>query len=245
MIKRIFILCTLLLATAYLILAVTTFNSKPADQVCKGMELTVKDSIDYGFVTDKEVKEILKKGKIYPEGKQLSSINVRQLEEFLSNHPFIENAECYLTSGGKVAIDIYQRVPVMRVMSSNGNNYYLDNAGKIMTAAGKSIHVVVATGFIDRKFAQTELYPLGKFLQSDKFWESQIEQINVTPKQELELVPRVGEHILFFGKPGNYKEKFSKLRTFYQSALNRVGWNKYERISIEFNNQIICTKKEK
>lgn len=94
------------------------------------MELTVKDSIDYGFVTDKEVKEILKKGKIYPEGKQLSSINVRQLEEFLSNHPFIENAECYLTSGGKVAIDIYQRVPVMRVMSSNGNNYYLDNAGK-------------------------------------------------------------------------------------------------------------------
>ena len=63
MIKRIFILCTLLLATAYLILAVTTFNSKPADQVCKGMELTVKDSIDYGFVTDKEVKEILKKGK--------------------------------------------------------------------------------------------------------------------------------------------------------------------------------------
>lgn len=31
MIKRIFILCTLLLATAYLILAVTTFNSKPAD----------------------------------------------------------------------------------------------------------------------------------------------------------------------------------------------------------------------
>ena len=147
--------------------------------------------------------------------------------------------------GGKVAIDIYQRVPVMRVMSSNGNNYYLDNAGKIMTAAGKSIHVVVATGFIDRKFAQTELYPLGKFLQSDKFWESQIEQINVTPKQELELVPRVGEHILFLGKPGNYKEKFSKLRTFYQSALNRVGWNKYERISIEFNNQIICTKKEK
>ena len=41
------------------------------------------------------------------------------------------------------------------------------------------------------------------------------------------------------------KEKFRKLRTYYQSAQNREGWNKYERISIEFNNQIICTKKEK
>ena len=46
MIKRIFILCTLLLATAYLILAVTTFNSKPADQVCKGME-----SVSYTHLT--------------------------------------------------------------------------------------------------------------------------------------------------------------------------------------------------
>ena len=75
MIKRIFILCTLLLATAYLILAVTTFNSKPADQVCKGMELTVKDSIDYGFVTDKEVKRynsetVVEGKKFYDEKKR-------------------------------------------------------------------------------------------------------------------------------------------------------------------------------
>lgn len=245
MIKRILILCILLLVTAYLVLAVTTFNSQPADQVCKGMELTVKDSVDYGFVTQKEVKDILKKKKLNPEGKLLSAVNVRQLEEVLSRHPFIGNAECYLTSGGKVAIDIYQRVPVMRIMSSNGDDYYIDNDGKIMKAPGKAVHVAVATGFIDQKFAQSELYLLGKYLQSDKFWESQIEQIHVSPKQELELVPRVGDHILFLGKPGDYKEKFSKLQTFYKSALNRVGWNKYERISIEFNNQIICTKKEK
>lgn len=42
MIKKILILLFLLLITAYLIVAVTAFNTKPADQVCKGMEL-----IDY------------------------------------------------------------------------------------------------------------------------------------------------------------------------------------------------------
>ncbi|HJC97601.1 MAG TPA: cell division protein FtsQ, partial [Candidatus Phocaeicola merdavium] len=31
----------------------------------------------------------------------------------------------------------------------------------------------------------------------------------------------------------------------YEKVLSQVGWNKYERISVEFNNQIICTKKEK
>lgn len=245
MIKKILILCILLLVTAYLAVAVTAFNDKPDKQVCKGMELTVKDSVDYGFITQKEIKSILKKNGILPDGKKLGKINVRQLERTLIRHPFIDNAECYLTSGGKVSVNIYQRIPVVRVMSSNGEDYYVDNKGKIMVSPGKPVHVAVATGYIDRKFAQNELYELGLYLQGNDFWKSQIEQINVTPNKELELIPRVGDHVLFLGKPGDYKEKFTKLQTFYKEALNQVGWNKYKRISVEFNNQIICTKKEK
>ncbi|WP_300725612.1 cell division protein FtsQ [uncultured Bacteroides sp.] len=245
MTKKILILCVLVLIAAYLVIAATAFNNKPAEQVCKGMELTVKDSVDYGFITQDEVRSILKGSKILPIGKRLGDINVRQLENVLSKHPFIGNAECYLTSGGKIAINIYQRIPVIRIMSDNGDDYYLDNNGVIMKAPGKAVHVAVATGNFDRKFAQTELFPLGKFLQDDKFWNAQIEQVHVTSTKELELIPRVGNHILFLGKPGDYNEKFTKLQTFYKEALNQVGWNKYERISVEFNNQIICTKKAK
>lgn len=245
MIKRIFILCILLLIAVYLVMSATVLNSEPTQRACKGMELSIKDSIDYGFITPDEIKGILKQNQLLPEGKELCTINVRRIEEALSKHPFIGQAECYLTSGGKVAIDLYQRVPMLRIISNNGDNYYLDSRGEIMTAPGRPVHVAVATGFIDRKFAQEELYPLAKFLQENEFWKAQIEQINVTAKQELELVPRVGKHILFLGKAGDYNEKFSKLQAFYKEALNQVGWNKYERISIEFTNQIICTKKEK
>lgn len=244
MIKRILILCILLAVTAYLIVAVTVFNRKPENQVCKGMELVVKDSIDYGFITETEVKNLLKQKNLYPEKKRIGTINVRLLEETLSRHPFISKAECYLTSGGKGGIEVYQRIPILRIMSSNGDNYYIDQSGKIMSAAGKSVHVAVATGFIDRKFAQNELYQLGLYLQQNPFWKAQVEQINVTPRKELEIVPRVGDHILFLGKATDFEEKFSKLQTFYSKVLNRIGWNKYERISIEFNNQIIGTKKE-
>lgn len=245
MMKRIFILCILLLIAAYLVISATVLNSEPTQRVCKGVELSIKDSIDYGFITPHEISEILKRHKLSPEGKKAGSINIRQIEEVLTRHPFIGEAECYLTSGGKVAINLYQRVPVIRIMSNGGDNYYIDSKGEIMNTPGRPVHVAIATGFIDRKFAQKELYPLGKFLQENKFWEAQIEQINVTAKQELELVPRVGKHILFLGKAGDYNEKFSKLQTFYKEALNQVGWNKYERISIEFTNQVICTKKEK
>ena len=245
MLKRILLSAVFLLVTAYLVLAVTVFNGPPGQRECEGVELTIKDSFDYGFVSSSEVQALLKRKGLLPLKKRQEDINVRLLEEELDTHPFVKKAECYLTSGGNVAIDIYQRIPVLRVMSANGDDYYLDNEGKILAAPGRSVHVAVATGSIDKPFAQTRLYELGTYLQSHPFWEAQVEQIHVTPRKELELIPRVGNHVLFLGKPDNYSEKFAKLQAFYEKALNQVGWNKYSRISVEFTNQIICTKKEK
>ena len=87
MIKKILILLFLLLITAYLIVAVTAFNTKPADQVCKGMELIIKDSIDHGFISQKEVLRLLNGKKLSPVGKKMGDINTRLLEEELSQHP--------------------------------------------------------------------------------------------------------------------------------------------------------------
>lgn len=245
MIKRIFILLFLLLITAYLIVAVTVFNTKPADQTCKGMELIINDSIDHGFITQKEVLRLLNSKKLSPIGKKMGDINTRLLEDELSKHPLIENVECYRTPGRKIGIEVTQRLPLLRVMAANGDNYYIDSKGKVMPIPNSLAHVAVVTGSVDRDFATKELYKLGIFLQNHPLWEAQIEQINVTPAKELELVPRVGEHIIFLGKPGDYEEKFERLKIFYKKGLNQVGWNKYSRISLEFSNQIICTKKEK
>ena len=244
MIKRILILCILVAVSIYLIVAVTIFNRKPENQVCKGMELVVKDSVDYGFITEAEVTKLLKQKNLYPEKKRIGTINVRQLEEVLSQHPFISRAECYLTSGGKVGIEIYQRIPLLRIMSSNGDNYYIDHSGKIMNATGKPIHVAVATGFIDRKFAQQELYELGLYLQRNPFLESPSGTDQCNPEKRTGNCSPSRRPYSFLGKATDFEEKFSKLQTFYSKVLNRIGWNKYERISIEFNNQIIGTKKE-
>lgn len=243
--KRILILIALIATSVYLVLAVTVFNAKPSDRECNGIELEIKDNTDLGFITIKDIETSLKQKKILPTGKNLENIDTRNIENFLEKSSFIKNAECYVTAGGKVKIDLYQRIPMMRIMSSNGDNYYIDNEGKIMKVTGKAVRVTVATGYIDRKFAQEKLFELAKFLKSNYFWDSQIEQVNVTTKQEIELIPRVGDHVLFLGKPEMYDIKFRKLKAFYKEGLNKVGWNKYERISVEFNNQIICTKKER
>ena len=89
-----------------------------------------------------------------------------------------------------------------------------------------------------------DLYKFGVFLQNNKFWDAQIEQINVLPNHGIELVPRVGDHLIYLGKIENFENKLHRLKIFYEKGLNQVGWNKYSRINLEFGNQIICTKRE-
>lgn len=245
MIRKILILLTLLLICAYLIAALTVLNSKPQGAVCQGVECIIKDSIQSAFINSQEVENILKSNKLYPKGKEIDSVVCRKIETCLQEDPRIENAECYKSPTNRICIEIVQRLPILRIMSSNGERYYVDSKGKVMPETRCPAYLPIATGNIDKNMACKELYELGLFLQKDKFWNAQIQQINVTPEKELELVPRVGNHIVFLGKSEQTEQKLSRLKAFYEKALNKVGWNKYSRISLEFNNQIICTKKEK
>lgn len=244
MIKKIFFSLTVVLIVAYLGLSITAFNVQPANVVCNDLELIIKDSINAGFVTKKEVTSILRKDELYPVGKPMENILCKAMEEVLEKHPLIDEVECYKMPNGKVAVEVTQRVPLLRIMNNKGENYYIDNKGGIMPPESKCVaHLAIATGNVGKEFATNELYAFAQYLRKNKFWNAQIEQINVLSSKELELVPRVGDHIIFLGKIDNYENKLSRLKEFYSKGLNKVGWNKYERINLEFNNQIICTKR--
>jgi cell division protein FtsQ len=58
------------------------------------------------------------------------------------------------------------------------------------------------------------------------------------------MVPRVGNHIIEFGEAENIEEKLDKLYTFYLNGMNKIGWNKYSKLNIEFGNKVICTQRK-
>ena len=79
----------------------------------------------------------------------------------------------------------------------------------------------------------------------DKFWKNQIVQLNILNDGSVEIVPRVGNHIAYLGQPVGISKKLDRLRKFYRYGLSQAGWNKYSRISVEFDNQIICKRRPK
>lgn len=84
-----------MLVIAYLVVAVTAFNRKPASQVCQDVELVIKDTVYAGFITKKEVATLLEKKGISPIGKDLERVRTKTLERELAKHPLIDQVECY------------------------------------------------------------------------------------------------------------------------------------------------------
>ncbi len=229
---------------AYLIIAVTKFSKGENTEACKLVNIEVTDSAQATFISDSEIRRILEKKHLYPEGIPMNRIHLAEIEQALESHQFILEAQCYKTANNTVHIKVSQRLPVMRILSADGSNYFIDRQGKRISFIKFPADVVVATGTITPRYAKKHLAAIGRYLQTDVFWNSQIEQLHVLNDGAIEIIPRVGNHTIRLGAPVKIEQKLERLRLFYIKVLNKVGWNKYDRINMEFGNQIVCTKKE-
>jgi cell division protein FtsQ len=244
MIKRILFILFALLLTSYLVFAVIFLNPKAnAEEKCTHLQVDVVCPSETSYLNETQVKLLLNKANLNPVGKNQTAIDMALIEKALEEDKLIKKAEVYKTINGTVRIKIYQRTPILRVIA--GRDYYIDNEGEIMPVpAHFATYVPVATGNIKEEYAKKQLFPFVLFLQKNEFWSSQIEQINIAPNLDVELIPRVGNHQIILGKIENYEENLDKLKLFYEKGLNKVGWNRYSIINLKYKNQVVCTKRE-
>lgn len=241
----------------YLLCAFTVFN-KPDEtaRVCTKANIVVADESSNGFINANEITKRLKSAGLYPLGKLMRDINAREIEDKLKKSPFVKTAQCYKTEDGEVNVSITQLLPVIRVKAENGDDYYLDDKDCIMPNSLYTSDLIIATGNIPRWFARRYISPLGKAIMGNDMWKNLVVQVNVLPDRSIEIVPRIGDHIVHLGTlpEANSKEKrqelidqfvdrkLTRLEKFYKYGLSQAGWNKYSYIDIEFDNQIICRK---
>lgn len=243
---------------AYLVMAITSWN-KPANTapVCTKVLINIADENENGFLNSAEIKTLLDQKGLYPLSKQIKDINPRQIEQQLTHMPFVNTAQCYTTTDGHVCITVTQRTPIVRVKSFNGDDYYIDDNGGIMPNSQYTSDMMIVTGRVSKIYACRYLSIVAQMLMDNPLWRNQIEQINVLPDKTIELVPRVGDHIINIGslpsvaddrqrkeQVADYVTKqMKRLELFYKHGLSQAGWNKYDYISLEFFNQIVCHRR--
>lgn len=237
-------LVVLLSVIAYLIFAFTNVTQEDDKTRCKEVNVVIVDSSYAGFINADEVKNILLKAGLNPVGKKMEQINSEAIEKTLSKNSFVSLVKCYKTPGGRLNINVSQRLPIMRVKASNGDDYYIDSKGVAMMPENYTADVAVATGSISKRYAARELAVLARYLHDNGFANDLVEQVNVNADKRVDLVPRLGCEIIHLGKidSANLRTQMTNLRVFYDKVLPTVGWTTYREISLEFSNQIVCKK---
>lgn len=179
----------------------------------------------------------------------VKEVNVERLERVLEEDPFIIDAEAYIDAKNRVSIDIVQREPILRVIDNNGLNYYLDKDGfKMPLSSNYSARVLVATGnlpphvpsFRERKQNYLrDVFELAEILRSDEFLSAMIQQVHVSNRGEITLIPMVGKHKIYFGRYRNPEDKLDRLKVYYQRILPMAGFKKHREIDLRYKGQVV------
>ena len=61
----------------------------------------------------------------------------------------------------------------------------------------------------------------------------------------MRLYTRFADHTVLLGDPTDIPDKLWRLRVFYEKGLPETGWNKYQSISVEYENIVIGKRHDK
>jgi cell division protein FtsQ len=222
-------------------------------RTCKQVYVTIEYDNNDVLLVRADIDSIIRRAQGTMIGKSMGWINAERIENAIRMHPYVAKVDIYESNNGDLFVDVKQRAPMLRIITRNQQSIYLDASGNFLPLhPDRPARVLVATGNIDDAFIRKPMIPrslmadlhhLATYISHDQFLNAQMEQIFVTPDQEFELIPKVGNHVILFGNTGNMEEKFKKLFLFYKFGLNKIGWNRYHIINIKFKNQVVCLKR--
>lgn len=209
---------------------------------CENINIIIKDSTQTRFVQTNDIRKILQDEKFNILSRVPSEVDLDTIENRIACHSSVKNCQCYFLANNEMQIDITQRTPIARVMTKS-QNFYIDEEGRIMPASPfYTAHVPVITGYVKEDKIATDLFHIASMIQADSFWEAMIEQINVEANGDYSLIPRAGRQTIELGSAENINVKFKSLKALYLQIFNNNAWDKYNKISLKYDGQVICTR---
>lgn len=217
----------------------------------------LKVKVDYSngmfFVKESEIRNsILSMMNDSLLNKTYREISIAKIEAELQQDPFIKNVEVFSNISGSLIVKIKQKNPVLRVINKEGVSFYIDeNAQTMPLSSNFTARVPVASGNISFRGSEIDtlqntqkeqLFDLVEFIRADPFWKAQTEQIYVNDNNEIELIPKLENHVFLLGDINDLEAKFKRMNIFYKEVLKNQKSDQFKIINVKFKNQIICSK---
>lgn len=188
------------------------------------------------FIDEKNVIDFVKKAN--PSGR-IGDIDIPNLEREIHRFPSVDSANVFLNLNGDLNINIVQRVPAFR-LHKNGENFYVDTKGEEFPISKIYSHpVMLVSGEIPRD-EYLPLIELVKRIKKDDFYKNYFIGIS-KEKGSYHLLTNDGHFKVEIGKLEKIDFKLKGFKEFVKRFLAYQNPEKYNKISVRFDNQIVTT----
>lgn len=180
---------------------------------------------------------------------RVADLNRKRVADAVTLVPYIEEASASVSVSGKVIVKAKQRRPIARLFYRS-HEWYIDSHGALFPTSTKaSCDLLVING----DFAEAlnpdslnsqlaDLLTVAKFLDRNNNYSILVDQLYCKSDGDIMMVSKLGNNIIELGSADNLDEKFSNLWTFYRKGMPRAGWDTYNKISLKYQGQVVCTK---
>lgn len=188
------------------------------------------------FVDEKDIKDLVKQ---FNPTKKIGDVKIPELEKKINEIPFVDSANVYMNLNGNLNVDIKQRIPIFR-LNKNGKDFYVDEKGvEFPISRNFSYPCMLVMGDVDASEYQ-ELGQLVEKIDKDDFSKKYFIGIK-KEKNNYNLLTSDGNYKVEIGDLENIDFKVKGFKTFVEKYLVYQNPNKYKKISVKYNNQIVTT----
>ena len=227
------ILVTVVLFGFLLSFSLKRFNNAKMENVSINMNQT---KTPVYFVDEKDIKDLVKQ---FNPTKKIGDVKIPELEKKINEIPFVDSANVYMNLNGNLNVDIKQRIPIFR-LNKNGKDFYVDEKGvEFPISRNFSYPCMLVMGDVDASEYQ-ELGQLVEKIDKDDFSKKYFIGIK-KEKNNYNLLTSDGNYKVEIGDLENIDFKVKGFKTFVEKYLVYQNPNKYKKISVKYNNQIVTT----
>ncbi|MEM7380829.1 MAG: hypothetical protein AAF361_06470 [Bacteroidota bacterium] len=162
------------------------------------------------------------------------------IEKVIETNEMVKSAQVYLTINGELTSKIVQRQPIGRI--EGNSKFYLDEEGQRMPLSeNHSARVPIITGKITGQSLE-DVYVILKHINEDDFLRKNVIGIHIEDDEKYQLKFRLENFVVNLGDTKDLDKKFNNFKAFYAKATKDKTLEDYQIVSLEFNNQVVCTK---
>ncbi|MEL6973959.1 MAG: hypothetical protein AAGL29_01025 [Bacteroidota bacterium] len=192
------------------------------------------------YLTEASVNKLLIQNYGPVKNRPKEEVVLNTIEQVIQSNDMVKKAQVYLTIDGRLVSNIVQRKPIGRIESAS--KFYLDDEGKRMPLSKHhSARVPIITGEVTGKSLE-DAYVILEYINKDEFLRKNVIGIHIVNEGDYQLRFRLENFVVNLGGVDNLNEKFKNFMAFYAKAAKDNSLENYAVVSLEFNNQVVCTK---